>query len=96
MTLVVDGQAVCALALWRIIENTHEGRRFYIDDLVTDSMRRSQGIGSALLDALESTASAFGCDVMALESGTQRAGAHAFYFREGFSIPSFSFRKKIQ
>ena len=96
MTLAVAGPEVRALALWRIIENTYEGRRFYIDDLVTDAPRRSQGVGSALLAALQSTAIAHDCDVLALDSGTQRGRAHAFYFHAGFSIPAFSFRKSLK
>ena len=96
MTLAVDEHAVCAVALWRVIENTAEGRRFYIDDLVSDASRGSQGFGGALLGALEARACELGCDVVALDSGTQRSRAHAFYFRAGFSIPSFSFRKTIK
>lgn len=96
MTLAVDGHDVRGLALWRIIENTYEGRRFYIDDLVTDALRRCQGVGSALAAALASTASALGWDVMALDSGTQRSRAHAYYFHAGFSIPAFSFRKALK
>lgn len=96
MTLAVEGRDVYGLALWRIIENTYEGRRFYIDDLVSDAPRRSQGVGSALVAALEATATARGCDVLALDSGTQRGRAHAFYFHAGFSIPAFSFRKALK
>lgn len=96
MTLAAEGQEVHALALWRIIENTYEGRRFYIDDLVTDAARRSRGVGGALLAALESRAAALACNVVALDSGTQRSRAHAFYFHAGFSIPAFSFRKPLK
>lgn len=96
MTVAVDNEEVCAVALWRVIENTYEGRRFYIDDLVTDAPRRSRGVGAALLAELEATAASLGCDVVALDSGTQRSRAHAFYFAAGFSIPAFCFRKAIK
>ena len=36
-----------------------------------------------------------GCDYLALDSGTQRQQAHKFYFREGMTITSFHFDKKI-
>jgi hypothetical protein len=36
------------------------------------------------------------CDVLALDSGTQRTDAHRFYFREGMVIPSFCFRKNLK
>ena len=96
MVVVVEGGAVRALALWRLIENTYEGRRLYVDDLVTDEARRSQGFGERLFGWLEERARQLGCDVVALDSGVQRAGAHRFYFREGMHIPSFCFRKAIK
>ncbi len=96
MSVAVAGEAVRGIAVWRIIENTYEGRRLYVDDLVTDAAYRSQGVGKFLLSQLEARARALGCDVLALDSGTQRTSAHRFYFREGFVIPSFSFRKTLK
>jgi hypothetical protein len=96
MCVAVDGDKVLGVALWRIIENTYEGRRCYVDDLVTDEAHRSRGIGRALLGYLESRARQLGCDVLALSSGVQRSDAHRFYFREGMHIPSFCFRKNLK
>ncbi|MDQ5878919.1 MAG: hypothetical protein QG616_9 [Pseudomonadota bacterium] len=96
MTVLTEGDAVLAVALWRVIENTYEGRRFYVDDLVADEARRSRGYGKQLFGWLERHAQALGCDVITLDSGVQRAGAHKFYFREGMHIPSFCFRKVIK
>jgi len=95
MAVVAEDGAVRALALWRLIENTYEGRRLYVDDLVADEARRSQGYGRMLFDWLQVKACQLGCDVLALDSGVQRAGAHKFYFREGMSVSSFCFRKVI-
>lgn len=95
MTLAVDDEAVVSVALWRVIENTYEGRRLYVDDLVTDEARRSCGAGKMLFDWLEAEARRLDCDVLALDSGVQRSGAHHFYFREGMHIPSFCFRKGL-
>ncbi|MFC5302704.1 GNAT family N-acetyltransferase [Azospira restricta] len=95
MALVAEDDTVRAVALWRVIENTYEGRRLYVDDLVTDAAQRSQGHGKRLFDWLERHARELGCDVLALDSGVQRAGAHKFYFREGMSVPSFCFKKVI-
>jgi GNAT superfamily N-acetyltransferase len=95
MTLAVEGEAVKGVAIWRIVENTYEGRRLYVDDLVTDAACRSQGVGKNLLAWLEREARARLCAVLALDSGTQRQRAHRFYFREGFSVPSFCFRKEL-
>jgi GNAT superfamily N-acetyltransferase len=93
MAVALNDDEVAAVAVYRVFRNTHVGMRFYVDDLVTDEARRSTGVGHALLGWLETEAKARGCPGIDLESGVQRAGAHRFYFREGFVIPSFSFRK---
>jgi GNAT superfamily N-acetyltransferase len=95
MSLAAEGEAVRGVAVWRLVENTYEGRRLYIDDLVTDAAHRSRGVGKFLVAQLEARARALGCDVLTLDSGTQRTAAHRFYFREGFVIPSFCFRKTL-
>lgn len=96
MCIAAEADQVAGLAVFRLFENTHVGPRFYIDDLVTDERRRSGGVGKALLEWLEAEARKRGCPGFDLESGTQRTGAHRFYFREGFVIPSFSFRKEFK
>ena len=96
MSLAAEGNTVRGLALWRVIENTYEGRRLYVDDLATDAAHRSRGVGRALLQHVEGRARALKCDVLALDSGTQRTEAHRFYFREGLVIPSFCFRKNLK
>jgi GNAT superfamily N-acetyltransferase len=96
MAVVVDNGTVLCVALWRLIENTFEGRRLYVDDLVSDEMRRSQGAGKMMIDWLETKAKALDCNVLALDSGVQRQRAHRFYFREDMHISSFSFRKVLK
>ena len=96
MALVVDADSVCSVALWRVVENTYEGRRLYVDDLVSDETRRSSGAGKMLLDWLQAKAESLGCDVLALDSGVQRDRAHRFYFREGMHISSFCFWKVLK
>ena len=96
MSVATEGPEVRGVALWRVIENTYEGRRFYVDDLVTDQAHRSRGIGRIMLRHLEQKARQLECDVLALDSGTQRTDAHRFYFREGLVIPAFSFRKILK
>jgi hypothetical protein len=95
MCVAVDGEAVVGVAVFRSYENTHAGKRFYVDDLVTDEARRSGGVGHALLAFLERLARSRGGDSIDLDSGTHRARAHRFYFREGYVIPSFVFRKEL-
>jgi GNAT superfamily N-acetyltransferase len=94
LCLAVEDSAVRGLALWRVLENTQEGRRLVVDDLVVDAAHRSQGVGKALIDWLENRARSLSCAALALDSGVQRSDAHRFYFREGFIISAFGFRKK--
>ncbi len=96
MSVATENSAVRGVALWRVVENTYEGRRLYVDDLVSDEAHRSRGVGKTLLGHLERLARDMQCDVLALDSGTQRTDAHRFYFREGLVIPAFSFRKNLK
>jgi len=96
MCVAVRADRVIGVAVFREFENTHVGRRFYVDDLVTDESERSTGAGRALVQYLEKVARDRGCPGMDLESGTHRTRAHRFYFREGFFLTAFSFRKEFQ
>jgi GNAT superfamily N-acetyltransferase len=95
MCVAVIDEAVVGVAVFRSYQNTHHGLRFYVDDLVTDEARRSNGVGHALLSFLEGLASSRGGTAVDLDSGTHRTRAHRFYFREGYVIPSFVFRKDL-
>lgn len=96
MWVAVDsGGAVLGVALWRIYENTYQGLRLYLDDLVTDAACRSQGVGKCLLDACAAEARARDCRFFALDSGTWRTQAHKLYLREGFEISSFHFTRAL-
>jgi GNAT superfamily N-acetyltransferase len=95
MALAVEGETVLGLAVYRWHENTFDGMKFYIDDLVTDEACRSQGVGRALMVHLEQAARKLGAGGLVLDSGTQRTQAHKFYFREGFVIPAFNFKKSF-
>ena len=95
MCVAVKNGAVVGAAVFRVFEHTFNDISFYVDDLVTDEAHRSMGVGHALIAYLEQQARALGCTCISLESGTHRTLAHKFYFREGFVIPSFSFRKSL-
>ena len=91
---LVDGE-VAGVTVFRVLEKTHSGRDLYCDDLVTDERRRSSGVGRALMKYMEDICRSRGCDTFSLDSGTWRQQAHKFYFREGMTITSFHFDKKI-
>jgi GNAT superfamily N-acetyltransferase len=95
LAYVEDEDEVVALAGFRLLECLHTGRTLYVDDLVTREDRRSKGHGETLMRWLEDRARKAGCQTFSLDSGTQRTGAHRFYFRMGMVIPSFHFAKKL-
>ena len=90
----LDGDCV-AVAGWRIVATTAAGRKLYVDDLVTAERLRSRGVGRELLEAMVERARRSGCSVVDLDSGVQRTGAHRFYMREGLTITSFHFLRRI-
>lgn len=93
--LQVEGSAV-AVAGFRLLESLAWGRILYVDDLVTDAARRSQGHGEALMDWLIAHARAAGCDEVHLDSGVQRFGAHRFYLARRMDITCHHFALKLR
>lgn len=95
MCLAVKGETVLGVAVYRMHENTADGVKMYVDDLVTDEKNRSLGVGKALMGYLQKVARKAGCECYTLDSGTFRQQAHKFYFREGMVITSFCFKKPL-
>jgi GNAT superfamily N-acetyltransferase len=91
---LVEGE-VAGITVFRVLEKTHSGRDLYCDDLVTDETKRSTGVGHALMQYMEGICRERSCDTFSLDSGAQRQQAHKFYFREGMTITSFHFDKKV-
>jgi GNAT superfamily N-acetyltransferase len=95
MAVAVRAERVLGVAVWRCYADTFNGLKFYVDDLVTDEACRSQGVGQTLIDWLSTEARRLGANGLVLDSGTHRTDAHRFYFREGFVITSFNFKKQL-
>lgn len=90
-----DGGTMRCLALYRVFGTTLGGKRLYVDDLVTEPECRGQSYGAQMLSWVEAAAKSQGCIMTTLESGVQRADAHRFYYRTGYSITAFSFEKAL-
>ncbi|MEZ0155757.1 MAG: GNAT family N-acetyltransferase [Candidatus Reddybacter sp.] len=95
LAYIEDTERVVAVAGFRINTNLFMGKHLYVDDLVTTQSARSQGYGGQLLAWLQHEANEQGCKVLHLDSGTQRAQAHKFYFEQGFTIASFHFSQQL-
>ncbi|MFD3538978.1 GNAT family N-acetyltransferase [Streptomyces sp. NPDC058662] len=95
-TAAYDAQGACVGAAgWRIVANTSQIRKLYVDDLVTAAASRSSGVGHGLLAHLERHAREAACTALNLDSGTHRTEAHRFYFRERMSVTAFNFTKPL-
>jgi GNAT superfamily N-acetyltransferase len=95
LAFISENDKPVAAAGYRILSNLHYGKYLYVDDLVTAADTRSTGQGKAMLAWLTDLALAENCVVIHLDSGTQRAEAHKFYFREGFNIASYHFARLL-
>lgn len=95
LAYVEDGGTVAAVAGYRLAHNLAWGRFLYVDDLVTDAGRRSEGHGAVLLGWLVDEARRLGCDEVHLDSGVERFGAHRFYLRHGMDITSHHFALRL-
>lgn len=92
----LDGDRCVGCSLFRHETRLFTGPMIYVDDLVTDETRRSQGVGSALLNWIEDFARQNSIGTIALDSGVHRSAAHKFYFRNGLTITSFNFKKSVK
>ncbi len=90
-----ESGAVAAVSGFRILECLSSGKTLYVDDLVTAEDQRGKRYGETLMAWMEQRARDEGCETFSLDSGTQRTGAHKFYFRLGLPITSFHFAKKL-
>lgn len=95
LLLAESDEVPMGIAIYRIYENTYEGLRLYVDDLIVDETCRSQGAGHALLEYCRQIACQAGCGFLTLDSGAQRAQAHKMYFREGLTITAFHFTQAL-
>jgi GNAT superfamily N-acetyltransferase len=68
-----------------------------IGGLVVDQAARGQGIGRALLGAVEDWAASQMIETVSLRSNSLRIEAHEFYRRQGYTVPKTQlvFRKKL-
>lgn len=71
------------------------GRYLEIDNLVVAPEARSMGVGTLLLEHLETLGTERDCKVLVLDSYASNRSSHRLYHRLGFEIWSFHFIKPI-
>lgn len=95
IAFIEESGTVVAAAGYRISNNLFMGKNLYVDDLVTSEKQRSKGFGEILIQWLRQEAQKEKCNFFHLDSGTQRGGAHKFYFKQGFTIASYHFSENL-
>lgn len=74
-----EGTVVGFCTAYLDIVSVRFGQRCWVEDLATHPQRRSQGIGTLLLDAACEWARTHGASHIELDSGDARHRAHRFY-----------------
>lgn len=91
LVYVKSGSDILAASGFVVGEKLAWGKYIYVDDLVTNELTGSDGVGKYVIDWLKEYAQQQGCEQIHLDSGVQRFGAHRFYLRERFTIASHHF-----
>ena len=81
-----DDNKIQGIATLSIIMGPIVRKVAYLEDFVTDSAVRGQGVGSALWDAMLDWARAKRCTELCFTSGHGREAAQAFYLHKGAKI----------
>ncbi|MBX3743214.1 MAG: GNAT family N-acetyltransferase [Akkermansiaceae bacterium] len=71
------------------------GKYLEVDNLVVHPDARAAKIGTRLIENLEATARAEGCEILVLDSYTSNHPSHRLYHRLGFEIWGFHFVKPL-
>ena len=90
-----DGERIVGVAGYWLGARFYCGEYMDVDNVVVDESLRSQGIGAKMMDWLEAKARELGCKQVVLDSYVTFAGAHRFYFRQGYEILGFHFKKDL-
>lgn len=89
-----DGTIVGVAGYW-LITRFYSGLYMDVDNVVVEESQRSGGIGAAMMDWLEAYARTLGCLSVMLDSYVTFARAHKFYFRRGYEILGYHFRREL-
>lgn len=96
LVATLDGEVVGVAQLMTFRHLQHRGGRCAeIESMHVDGEHRGHGVGALLLDALVTAARERGCYRVQLTSNKQRADAHRFYERNGFSATHQGFKRYL-
>ena len=91
-----DGSSMVGLVGAWIATKVWCGLYLEVDNIVTDPACRSSGVGTLLLNAMESHAKKLGCNLLVLDSYVSNSPSHRLYHRLGYEIRGFHFVKELE
>ena len=89
-----DSGKIIGIACMSVVMGPGIGKNAYLEDFVTDSSVRGQGVGSALWKAMLDWAKAKNCQNLEFTCGQGREAAQKFYLQHGASIYDTNFFRK--
>jgi len=89
------GERMVGVAGYWLICRFYSGEYMDVDNVVVDESLRSGGIGRQMMDWLHDHAQKLGCKAVMLDSYVTYAAAHRFYFRQGYEILGFHFKRPV-
>ena len=89
-----DENRIIGIATLSVIMGPIVRKNAYLEDFVTDSTVRGQGVGSAMWEAMLGWAKQKGCTELNFTSGKGREAAWRFYEKKGAEIYDTNFFKK--
>lgn len=90
-----EDDTVIGVAGYWLFSRFYSGLYMDVDNVVVDESLRCGGIGTVMMDWLEEHARQLGCKAVMLDSYVTLARAHKFYFRRGYGILGYHFRKEL-
>ena len=94
LLIAKENNKIIGIATLSVIMGPNIKRNAYLEDVVTDSTVRGQGIGSQLWDAMLNWAKEKGCQRLEFTCGQGRETAQTFYKNHGAEIYETNFFRK--
>jgi N-acetylglutamate synthase-like GNAT family acetyltransferase len=92
---VAERGAIVGCAAWHVVPTLHRGAVGRLTLLAVAEDARRQGIGTALIEAVEARLAERGCASAEAVSDIDLSNAHGFFRKRGYERTSYRFRKSL-
>ena len=90
----VDQQLIAVAGMWFCTRH-YSGRSVEVDHVCVDSAIRNQGIGTKLMEWIQTYVKKKGCETIELNTYIENSLSQDFYSRQGFKKLGFHYLKSI-